>query len=312
MADDQNAPQTDTDNQGKAPDAGGTQTPAPENKAAPEPSTSIDDLAPRQGETLEAYSARMKGEVGWRDKQIGRQHRQKKEADEKLTKAAEIEAENTRLKELAEASNRKPADNRQVQPAPTPPPSKPGVDPGLLAQARFQVAMERVSEELGKHAEWTSAAQNYEKAGGIPPDFMQAVLDTDDPTHVLITLGKDMNRYQQILDLPEGRRRAALIKLGMEPGQAAPAAPVPAPKKPSSAPTPTGGGLPAGGSAPQEGGFDPDADCRVAPDQWGKTQGKFSEDQYDAEWYRKRAEQKRNSQGRPWSYGGKVGAGQRG
>lgn len=301
----QDTPQTDLEAQGEAEKK---QASIPQEADKPKDGAPADDFAPKQGETLEAYAARMRGEVTWRDRQIGRQHRKLKEGDEKLTRAQEIEAENQRLKQLAEAGAKK---SRESEPADTQaPPRQPlstpvGTPADLKAQARFEVQVERLGAELlEKHTdEWRSAHANFERVGGVTPEVLSAVLDTDDPAYVMLKLGKNMGEYQRILDLPEGRRRAALIKMGMEPAQAPPPKPD---KKPSAAPAPRTDALPPGSAAPPEGGFDPDADCRVTADenmQYSPSADKYRSDTHDREWYRKRIEQKRNSRGRPWSVG---------
>ena len=63
---------------------------------------------------------------------------------------------------------------------------------------------------------------------------MEAILDTDDPAYVLVTLGKNPDNYQNMLDLTPGRLRNELFKIAQE--RAAKAAPAPKPK-PSNAPT---------------------------------------------------------------------------
>ncbi len=294
---DQDTPQSDLEAQGEAQEQ---PAPAPQPEARPTPEVPTDDFNPRQGETVEAYAARVRSEMNWRDKQLGRQHRKIKESEERLAKAQEFEAENQRLRDLAQAGARSPA-STGTQPPPQPQSSVPprpvapvgGVDPTAMAAARRQIGIERTAETLGKNTDWPAASANFEKAGGIPMELMDAVLDTDDPAHVLVTLGKDMNKFQQVMDLPEGRRRAALIKIGMETSEK-PEAKVEV-KKPSSAPSPTSN-LPAGGGAvAAEGDID-------LYDQ------KYATSEYDDAWFRKRAEQKLNSRGRPWSVGGKGGS----
>lgn len=297
----QDTPQEAKEGQGEASQKPAISVPqeGKDAQAAPQ----ADDFGPKQGETIEQYANRMRNEVGWRDQQLKRATRQKSEADAKAAKAAEIEAENQRLKALAEAGTKK----KESEPDRPALPRQPvGAPADLKQQARFEVQVEKLGADLlEKHAdEWRSAHANFERVGGVQPEFLAAVLDTDDPSYVMLQLGKNMNEYQRIMDLPEGRRRAALIKLGMEPGQQA-AAPKPEVKKPSGAPPPTTGALPPGSAAPAEGSFDPDADCRVPLEQRATATGKYSSDADDPAWYARRLEQKRNSKGRPWSLGGR-------
>jgi hypothetical protein len=305
MADNADTPQTDLEARPE-----GEQTPAtpapPQPQATPE--APQDDLNPKAGETLEAYAARVRGEVNWRSKQIDRQHRKIKETEAQQVRLAEIEAENQRLRDLAQM--RQPGATTQPPAAPVsqPPRQQPqaGVDPGTMAAARRQIGIERTSEQLAKIPEWTAASANFERAGGIPMDLMDSVLVTDDPAYVLVTLGKDMNRFQQVMDMPPDRRTAALIKIGMEP--ALKAEPKPEVRRPSEAPAPRTG-LPAGGSAaPDEGGFVPDRDDRVVPDermQYSPDRDRYRSDEHDQAWYAARRRQKLNSEGRPWSPGGR-------
>ena len=302
MADKDNTPELELEPQGEAPPQGGTQPPPETAKATPEAhADDTDALAPRKDETVEQYAARVRSEVGWRDKQIGRQHRQKKEFEEKLARSAELEAENARLRELAQAGTKpKPQlaeESRQTAPQPQQKPQT-GLPAEALAQARFQVGVERLSEQLNDMPEWKSASKNLEAAGGIPPEMVQAILDTDDPAHVMVALGSNMERYQQIMDMTEGRRRAALIKLGMETQKKEEPVPKQEARKPSGAPTPRG-------ELPNVGAAVPEGDIDLYDD-------KYRGPEHDSAWYAKRQEQKRNSQGRPWSFGGRSGGGARG
>ena len=231
----------------------------------------------------------------WREKQIDRQHRKIKELETQAARSAELEAENQRLKELAEAAARRadPADP-SPQPAPRPvaqqpAPIKPAVD--QEAEWRFRKDIEDLGVKLTTDYgdDWKVAQANFQKMGEIDPNFMQEVLRTDDPAYVLVQLGKDPDKYQQVLDLPVNRRITALVKLGLEknaqPKQNAP--------KPSGAPAPIEP-IRSGPSAQPPGKvdiYDP----------------KMAGEDNDAAWYAERMRQKRESQGRVWSIGGKAG-----
>lgn len=303
MADnEQDTPQTPTEGQGTQVPAQATEQPAQETASQ---AVSADNLAPLPNESLEAYAARVRGEVSWRDRQLTQQHKRIKERDDRLAKIQEIEVENARLKELAQSGTRPPG-QEPPKPAPTTTPAQPTPQVGqdAIAQARFQIGMENTQEALLRDypQDWAIAHSNLQKAGGIDPGIMNAVLDTDDPAYVLVTLGKDMNRYTQIMEMSEGRRRAALIKIGMEKSQK-PAEPAKALPRPSAAPAPTQG-LPAGSAAPVEGAIVPDQDDRAPIPPPGQfAQDKYRSDQYDAAWYAARRQQKLNSQGRAWSPG---------
>jgi hypothetical protein len=279
----QTTPQTDTEGQGKAEEQPATTQPE-EAKTSPEPST--DDLNPKTGETLEAYAARVRSEVNWRDKQINRQHRKIKESETQAIQRAEA----------AQPPPQQAAPQAQGAPpqAPRPqvaPPS--GIDPNTLAAARRQVLVERTTEQLNRNPEWTAASANFQKAGGIPEPLLDDVMATDNPAEVLIALGKDPNKYQELLDMSENRRRAVIYQIGMKLEKPEPKKEV---KKPSEAPAPVQR-LQEGGSAAMAEGdidiYDP----------------KFATPEHDDAWFRMRAQQKANSRGRPWSYGGKGGSG---
>ncbi len=301
--DDKDTPQTELEGQGEAtPKDSPPQPPAEE--AAPE--ASQDGFSPKTGESLEAYAARIRNEVSWRDRQLTQQHKRIKDRD---AKAIEIEQENQRLKAQNTA---KPPQEQQNQPIPTPQarPAPTGVAPDAIAAARVQIEMERTEAALLKNAEWPSALANFQRVGGIPQEFMNAVLDTDDPAYVLVALGRDMNKFTQLMELPEGKRRAQLIKIGMEPEQKAATPAKSEVKKPSEAPPPRVS-LPSGGAVgTPDTEFNPGIDDRITPDEDGglgynAQKDKYRSNEYDDAWYAARRRQKQNSQGRPWS--GKPG-----
>jgi hypothetical protein len=282
-----------------------------EGKTSPKPSQGdTDQFAKRADETIEAWAERLRGEVNWRDRQMGRQYRQIKERDDKLGRLTELEAENNRLRELAQAGTRTQpsANSGQVEPTPPAPSPQPRVmasqptsaPANVMAEARMQVKVEELSAKLQENPEWTAVHANFTRIGGIDPNVVSDLLDTDDPVHVMMTLGRDMNRYQQILDLPEGRRRAALIKIGMEPGQKPKEEPKP---RLSTAPQPLGG-LPSGGSPPPETIADDiyDTKYNYKPGEYNSTE-EAQNRANDAAWFAARRRQKAESQGRVWSPG---------
>lgn len=233
----------------------------------------------------------------WKDKQIDRQHRKIKELETQAAKAAELEAENARLRELASrtapAAAPPPAGTPQAAPPPaaTAPVATPAAAPtDAIAKARFDIEVENLTKQVTTEPEWPTVAANLQKMGGIPPDVMNGIFASDDPALVLMTLGKDPNKFQEILDLPPQKQTAALIKIGMEK-----AAPKP-PARPSGAPPPV---------APVVGGQGGQGPVVTSGDIYDpKFEGKAD---LDADWYRLRAQQKRESKGRPWSYGGTGG-----
>ncbi len=294
MADnEQDQPEKPLEGQGEVKNEPHIDTQEAEKTTSEAPEPVGDPFAMKAGEKPEDYAVRIRKEVEWRDKQLNRQHRQKKEADERLAKLAELEQQNKELQELATRA-KKPASSSTTsydapsqpsQPSPPRTSPPPGVSPEALAAARFQVGMERLGEELNRRPEWPEAYKNLERAGSIPENIVRDVIDTDDPAHVMLKLGQDMGLYQQLLDMPEGRRRATLVKIGME---TAKTEEKPAVRKPSAAPPPRQA-LPAGeGARAPEGQVDI-YDPRLATEE------------HDSAWYAERTRQKRESQGRPWS-----------
>jgi hypothetical protein len=297
---------------GDPPKAGGAAgaEPTDEEKAAAAAAPAA--AAPKAGEPAQD---------GWKDKQIDRQHRKIKQLEAQAGKEAELAAENQRLKDLLEARSRDPAKPGEGAPAEKPPApvAKPAetvrqpvgpADP--VAQARFQIEVEQVTKQLNSAEyakEWEVGVRNFQTLGGVDPAVMTRILATDDPAYVLVQLGKDPEKYQEILDLPDAKQQNALTKISLE-KSAKPPAPKP---KPSNAPEPPahiggGGGGGDGGGAP--GGIIPDQDDRVPmPAPGVPAQNKYGSSEYDEAWYAARREQKRNSQGRPWSIGGKAGPG---
>jgi hypothetical protein len=260
---------------------------------APAPETTAETTA--APETVETKPA-PKPETDWREKQIDRQHRKIKELEAAARRAEELAAENERLRQLAEAatSRRETTAEPQTQQPPvqrTVQAEPPKNQASLEAEWRFKKDIEDLGVKLstGEYADqWKVAQENFRKMGEIEPAFMQDVLATDDPAYVLVELGKNPEKYQQILDLPANRRQGQLHRLAFEKGQQAKPAP-----KPSTAPAPIEP-LRAGPSATPPGKvdiYDP----------------KLSGEDYDNAWYAERMRQKRESQGRVWSISGRAG-----
>lgn len=235
----------------------------------------------------------------WKDQQINRQHRKIKELETQAARAAQLEAENRQLRELAEAAaRRQPGDAPPAVPSAPAPASAP-VDSrapapaqgpqDAIAVARFQIEMEGLRDRLNSAEyapDWTVAAKNLEQMGGLPQDIMPSIFATDDPAYVVTQLGKNPEKFQEILDLPPNKRTAALVKIGMEKATK-PAPKVPAPSAAPPPPAHLGGSGP--GPAPPAGTVD-----------------LYNDKTPDDAWYAARMEQKRQSQGRVWSPGRRV------
>jgi len=281
--------------------AGGDTPPNPDPAAGASPADGSPPVQPP------VVAAPQPDPNAWKDKQIDRQHRKIKELETQAAKAADLEAENARLRELA--GRTAPAAPPVAPGAPpaappvtaTPPaPAAPAAPTDAIAKARFDIEVENLTKQVTAEPEWPTVAANLQKMGGVPPDVMNGIFASDDPAFVLMTLGKDPNKFQEILDLPPQKQTAALIKIGMQ--QTAPKPPV----RPSGAPPPVApvvGG--AGGQAPVTGSvdlYDPKMQMAGPPlKEFESVKWNPRADEYDPAWYAERARQKRESTGRPWS-----------
>lgn len=222
----------------------------------------------------------------WKDKQIDRQHRKLKEQE---ARERELLAENQRLTQLAESAARRSADPA----APEPPaarreePTRQAAAPveQVKEQVRLEMQIENLTETVKREyaAEWPTAYENFQRQGGIDPATLASIMATDDPAYVLVELGKNPDRYQELLDMPAARRQTEFIKLAMAKPKAA--EPKPRAKTPSGAPAPV---------APVSGGGAPSGHIDLYASD-------MSSAEKDADWYAERLRQKRDSEGRPWS-----------
>jgi hypothetical protein len=278
MADDPPDPPAGGAGAGDPP--GPAATPDPENPipdpslAAPEPEPPPD---PFEGWTPDAYK-----------KQLARQTRREAEIKAQLqAKEAEL-AEARRLMEARTA----PPVASDPAPARTPAPAAPApvLDAtAIQRQAEFNVEVKQLGERVAKDYEkdWPVVTSNLQQQGGVPEDVMSAILATDEPAYVLVEVGKNPAKFQEILDMPLHKRQNALLKiaLGKPAARAAPVRPSGAPNPPSLLP-PGGAALPVQGSVNL---YDP----------------ALSSADHDQAWFAERARQKRESKGRMWSIGGK-------
>jgi hypothetical protein len=92
-----------------------------------------------------------------------------------------------------------------------------------VMQEQF-VANNRAAEEIGKKvygAEWDKALANLQTIGGadgaFDVDTMLVIHGTDNPAKVLYELGRDPNKYHEIMDLPPHKRFARLGLLAAAP-----------------------------------------------------------------------------------------------
>jgi hypothetical protein len=159
--------------------------------------------------------------------------------------------------------------------------------------------------------EWPEVFDNLQKLGGVSNDLMDAILATDDPAYVLITLGKDPAKVQDMVDMPSARRQAALIKIALEKTAKSAEPPKTPAKRPSGAPPPPSGQPPGRGGSPPAGQVDLYDERLQFSNYYKGPRDPDPERNADDAWYAERERQKRESRGRPWSIGGKAGPGAR-
>jgi hypothetical protein len=306
------------DDKGASGGAGGGDPPK-DLQADPPP----DPAAATEAEKAAAAAAAER-DAGWTPealkKQIDRQHRKIKELEASQGRATELEAENARLRQLAEAAvsrSAPPADRgdpaRQPPPAPAPrqEPTPAASADEVMSQARFDVRLEQLNKDLGVRFKdsWAVGWENLKRATQEDKKTITSVVsdafNTDDPAYVLAELCKDPVKLQDAIEMPSGQRLAAMIKIGMaKPVDGAP----PVPRRPSDAPPPPVGEHQRGGAEHPVGANLYDPKYEFTSYFRGNNVALDAEKAADDEWFRRRAEEKRNSQGRPWSYGGKAGA----
>lgn len=229
----------------------------------------------------------------WRDREISSKHRQLKERDARI---AELE------RQLNERSSSTPP---PVTPAPTPqpPPQPQPQQPVPAAKTEDQLRKEiadaakveaqqivrkenfdrqsadtvRKGVEAYGQEKWVGALNTLEQLGGVSQDELEMMMGVENPHQVLYELGTNPAKVQELRNLSVAQRLTEYVKMGMT-KQAVPAA------KPSSTPAPVTplGGRPA--AVPQV---------------------ELKDDLSDDEWYRIRAQQKKESVGRPWSLPGR-------
>lgn len=207
----------------------------------------------------------------WRDKELARR---KRRMDEEVAARQAAEAENKRLRDLAESLTRQQQPD-PANPDPANPPSRqPPQDPERrYTQAEVQAEARRVAAEEQFRRDFDGAYQDGAKThgkarmdeaigriselGGLDYDHLQMVLATDDPGKVLYELGAKPEEFQRIMDLPFNRRVAEFVKMGLKTAAA------PAPRKPSGAPPPV---EPIGGAGGDAG--DHRFNDKMSDDEW--------------------------------------------
>lgn len=209
----------------------------------------------------------------WRDKEMLRRKQRLEEAN---AAKAELEAENRRLRDLAESlAKQQPAlaDGETPPPAPRQPSGEPTFTRAQLeAEAQrladdrqfkkdFEGAYQKAADVYGK-GKVDAAISRISELGGLDVDHINMMLATEQPEKVLYELGSKPEEFQRIMELPFNRRVAEIVKMGLKTETKAPAV--------SRAPAPV---EPIGGRG---GSVDNRYDERASDDDWFREEEKRS------------------------------------
>ncbi len=188
----------------------------------------------------------------WRDKEMARRSRR---IDEERARAEAAEAENKRLRDLAESLTREQAPPAAGDPPPAQRQSPPADPERRFTQAEVRAEAARIAAEDAFKRDFASAYEagakqftrgkmdeaigRISELGGLDADHLNMVLATDDPGKVLYQLGANPEEFQRIMDpnMSFAKRTVEFTKMGLK--QAAPA------KRASATPPPV---EPLGGS----------------------------------------------------------------
>lgn len=273
-------------------DSGGTSTtPTPTPAPTPTPTTP-DAGAATPGNATPAPNAdasEFEKLPVWAQQQFNRMYGKQKELERLASTAQELlEAQRRTAGGTSSGDTSSPTPSTST---PAPQPQRPAlseadVDARANVKAREIANGERLKEQETSMvtkgaqtygAKWEGFVGTLRQLGGFDPQSWSQILASDNPHMVLAKLAQDPTLYQRVIDMPDAKRLAEIVKLGI--GEA------PKSQAPSNAPNPiepiTIRGENSGGTDI----YDP----------------KLSDDKYDATWFAARAEQKRKSVGRPWS-----------
>jgi hypothetical protein len=164
-------------------------------------------LTPEQRAKVEAKIAK---ETTWRDRQIDRLHRQKRQVQE----------DNRALETIADPA-------RRTAPAAQQQSGKTYTEAEVAQRAAQQVAQDRYdqgcadTDAAGKAAfggadNWNKITDRLSKIGGVYVEDMQAIIATDHPEMVLHALSSDPDLYERVMALPPARRNNEFVKLGLK------------------------------------------------------------------------------------------------
>lgn len=270
--------QEDKSNSGAA-DQGGN---AEENKAE---AGAEDNSGAAAGEGTEdekgaaATDDKAKPKQDWKDKEIGRKHRQLREKDDEIALLKRRNAELEAGKAAPAAGVDGAGDNSQ-------PNQRKGetdaeFEARVQAEANRRVALtiyQRDMQEIDTKGKkdygdgFSEALMRLDQLGGFDEATMAAIRATDDPARVIFEMGSKPENYQRVMEIVDPMKRAlAIYEMAKAPKPKA---------KVSEAPAPVdaiGSGAGAGSNA------------------------KLDDKMSDEAWYTQRRKEKLASQGRPWS-----------
>jgi hypothetical protein len=195
--------------------------------AAAEEKPEADAAADTEGDKpAEPVKAEEKPAEDWRDKELKAKYRRQKELERVL---AEKEAEIAARDALLAKFNQGKTDEPKLVPADE-------IERRaneLNEQKQYVENCNKTASEgektYGEH--WKEAVSNLELLGGFDQKTMNGVLATDAPAKVLYELGKNPDRYYQLMQMPLERRIIEMGKIAMAPNTK-PVSNAPAPVNP--------------------------------------------------------------------------------
>ncbi len=259
-------------------------------------------VAPPPAPEPEPEPKKQEERTDWRILELGQTRRQ---LEEERVVRERLEAENRRLTELAQATMR-----REGQAAEPPTPRLPHPEPiDTDVERRIQQQVtERLTNQQAAQLDadlrrdfaedYKTILENFGNVGNSMSVMFQDIIATGEGPYVTSVIGRDPYRLQQLRDMPQPQRLAALVRIGMEKPVATPETPKVETTRPSAAPPPPAP-APTGGAPPV-------ANSSNLYDERYNFNNYYNGDiareiEADARWNAERKRQKMNSVGRMWS-----------
>lgn len=166
------------------------------------------ELPPEMREKAKkALERRLAKETGWRDRQIDRLHRQKRETQE----------DNRALTTIADPARRA---------APVAGEQKTFTEADVEQRASQKLAQDRYDQgcidtdsagrEYFTKEGWDQRTGKLAKLGGVNVEDMISILATDNPAMVIDQLAADPDAYERVMALPPARRNNEFVKMGLK------------------------------------------------------------------------------------------------